>query len=68
MEKIAILEGEVKYNDDNSQVDLSVRVIGTKGKAKMSVIANRINDNWEYEKISIRIKNPSDKLQTIKIR
>ena len=59
--KIAILEGNVEYNNENSQVDLSVIVVGSKGKATMQVIANRINKAWEYKKITIRIKNPREK-------
>lgn len=66
--KIAILEGNVEYNNDNSQVDLSVRVIGSKGKANMHVIANRINKAWEYKKISIRIKNPPEKRGIITVK
>lgn len=66
--KMAILEGDIEYTDENSHVDLSVRVTGTKGNARMHVIANRINDSWEYEKISIRIKNPPEKQQTIVVK
>lgn len=68
IEKMAILEGEVEYSDDNSHVDLSVRITGSKGKANMSVIANRINNIWEYKKISIRIKNPPEKRRTITVK
>lgn len=66
--KMAILEGDIEYTDESNHVYLSVRVTGTKGKANMSVIANRINDSWEYQKISIRIKNPPEIRQSIDVK
>lgn len=66
--KIAILEGDIDYSDDNSHVELSVRVVGATGKATMYAIANRINNVWEYKEITIQIKNPPENRQKIKVR
>lgn len=68
VEKMAILEGDIEYSDENNHVTLSVKIIGATGKATMDVIANLINDAWEYQKIAIRIKNPPKKRQTIRVR
>ncbi|WP_026451942.1 cytochrome c oxidase assembly factor Coa1 family protein [Aequorivita capsosiphonis] len=65
---MAILEGDIEYTHESNHVNLSVRVTGTKGKANMQVIANRINDSWEYQKVSIRVKNPPEKRQTIMVK
>lgn len=66
--KMAILEGEIDYSNEDCYVDLWVRITGTKGKAGMSVTAKRINNKWEYEKISIRIKNPPEERQNIIVK
>ena len=67
IDKLAIMEGQVEYTNDNKTVNSSIRIIGTEGKARLDISANRINNTWNYTKISIRIKNPSEKKQTIEI-
>lgn len=65
--KITILEGETKYSNNYQTVNSTVRIVGTKGKAKMDISADRITDQWVYSKINIRIKNLSNKKQTVQI-
>ncbi|MBC9796016.1 cytochrome c oxidase assembly factor Coa1 family protein [Sinomicrobium weinanense] len=67
IDKMAIIEGQVKYSNDNRTVNSTIRVKGTKGKARMDISANRINNTWNYTRINIRIKNPPGKKQTIEI-
>jgi hypothetical protein len=67
IENLAILEGEVHYTNENKTVNATIGLKGTKGKAKMDITANRINDKWSYKKINIRIKNPPEKKQTIEL-
>ncbi|PKD17303.1 hypothetical protein APR41_18570 [Salegentibacter salinarum] len=67
IDKMAILEGHVEYSSDNKSVYSSVRIVGTKGKANMDISADRINNKWKYNEISIRIKNPPEKKQEWKI-
>ena len=44
IDKMAILEGQVEYTNDDKTVFSSVRIIGTKGKANMDISADRINN------------------------
>lgn len=67
IDKLAILEGEVRYSNNKKTVNSSIRVIGTKGKAKMDISANLVNNSWDYQKINIRIKKPIENRQTIEI-
>lgn len=67
IDKMAILEGHVEYSNDNKTVYSSVRIVGTKGKANMDISADRINNEWNYNEIKIRIKNPSENKQEIDI-
>ena len=67
IDKLAILEGEVKYTDDNRTVNSSIRIKGSTGKGRMDIIADRVNNEWKYKIINIRIKNPPEKKQTIEI-
>ena len=56
IDKFAILEGRVEYLNDNSSVDISVRVNGDKGRGRMRIYADRNGDKWEYKEIIIGIK------------
>ncbi|MDT0644777.1 cytochrome c oxidase assembly factor Coa1 family protein [Zunongwangia sp. F363] len=67
IDKMTILEGEVKFSNNNNTVSSTIRITGTKGKAKMDISAKRGNDKWDYSKINIRIKNPTEKKQTIEV-
>lgn len=67
IDKFAIMEGSVKYSDDNKTVNSSIRIKGVNGKAMMDITAKLIHNNWDYEKINLRIAKPIEKKQTIEI-
>ena len=67
IDQLAILEGQVNYSEDNTKVKSSIRIIGTKGKAKLDIIANKVETKWIYKTIVVRIKQPKDQQQTITI-
>jgi len=56
VDKMAKLEGSVKYSNNDTYVDISVRVKGSKGKGRMRILAERNGETWEYKKIVIGIK------------
>lgn len=66
IDKLAILEGNAIYSNNNNSVELSVRVKGNKGKGKMDISADKNGKEWEYKKISIRIKEPKETIQILK--
>lgn len=65
--KMAILEGETRYNNNHQTVNSTVRITGTKGKGKMDISADKINGQWNYSIINVRIKNGTNTKRTIKI-
>lgn len=67
LSKMAILEGDVEYTNQNKNVRFAVRIVGKLGKARMDVEAMRVNDSWEYKTITVRIKNPQGKIQSISV-
>lgn len=62
IDKLTLLEGNVVYSEDNSSVDLTFRITGSKGKGKMDISALRNNGIWEYELIRIRIKDSNEEI------
>ncbi|WP_121666195.1 cytochrome c oxidase assembly factor Coa1 family protein [Mesonia aquimarina] len=67
IDKLAILEGEVLYTNNNQTVNSTIRITGTKGKARMDITADKIENQWKYKRINVRIKNPPEQKQTIEI-
>lgn len=68
IDKMAIIEGQVQYSNNNKTVNSTIRINGSKGKARMDISANKVKNKWSYSKINIRIKNPPEKRQTIEIK
>lgn len=67
IDQLAILEGQVNYSENNTAVKSSIRISGTKGNARLEIIANKVGTNWVYITINVRIKKPKDLQQTITI-
>jgi hypothetical protein len=64
IDKIAVLEGNVEYFNNDTTIEMSFRITGSKAKGKIDIYAVKKGKNWEYKKINIRIKKP---METIKI-
>ncbi|TRZ41980.1 cytochrome c oxidase assembly factor Coa1 family protein [Robertkochia solimangrovi] len=67
LDKMAIVEGEVNYSDDYKNVVSTVRIRGNKGSAMMDIFAELIQEEWNYSRITVRIKKPVEKQQSIEI-
>jgi hypothetical protein len=67
LDKLAILEGEVHYTNNNLNVTSSVRISGDKGKAMMDIKAYKHKGEWNLTKIEVRIKTPPEKKQHLDI-
>ena len=67
VDKMAVLNGEVSYSKDNNAVEMTFKIKGTKTSAMLNVAAERAGEHWDYHKIDVRIKNPPEKKQTIKV-
>ena len=65
VDKMAKLEGSVKYSNNDTSVDISVRVKGSKGKGRMRILAERNGETWEYKKIVIGIKKLKKTIEII---
>jgi len=67
IDQLAILEGQVNYSKNNTAVKSSIRISGTKRNARLDIIANKVNNEWIYKTLNVRIKKPKDQQQTITI-
>ncbi|CAM3744182.1 cytochrome c oxidase assembly factor Coa1 family protein [Flavobacterium gelidilacus] len=67
IDNMTILNGSVNYSDDNKIVNSTIKITCKKGKAMLDISAELNNDTWNYKKITVRIKNPVEKKETIEI-
>ena len=58
--KFAIAEGHVAYSNNNSSVNITVRIKGTISKGKLDIAANKVNGVWVYQMLKVRIKDPKE--------
>lgn len=65
MDKMSILNGEVNYSKDHQKVSTTIKIKGDKSNGKLDIEAHRNSNEWIYDKINIRIKDSSNKTQTI---
>jgi len=63
--KLAILEGDAKYTNDNTSVEITIRIKGSKANGKMDISAYKNGTQWEYKRITIRIKQPKEEIAII---
>jgi len=66
IDKLAIMEGNSVYSNENKNVEITVRVSGPKGKAKMDISAEKSGEKWEYKSIKVRIKKTKQEIQVLK--
>ena len=57
IDKMTILNGEVRYSENNNKVTSTIKVQGDKRKAKLDLTAYRNADKWKYELLHIRISD-----------
>ena len=63
--KLAILEGDAKYTNHNKSVEITVRIEGNKANGKMDISAYKKGTEWQYKKITIRIKQSKEEITII---
>ncbi|MBF0694370.1 MAG: hypothetical protein IR153_04865 [Flavobacterium sp.] len=57
IDKLAILEGNVVYQNDGNTVVATIRISGSTSKGKMDIEAHKTGEVWHYDKITLR--NPA---------
>ncbi len=67
IDKMTILNGEVKFSDDDQIIHSTVKITGSTRNGKLDLTAERDKESWRYQKISIRIKDSEEKNKTIVI-
>jgi hypothetical protein len=65
IDKMAILEGNTIYTNNNKTVVLSVRIKGTRANGKIDISAYKKEREWNYTKISVRVKKTKEEIKIL---
>jgi hypothetical protein len=65
IDKLAILEGNAVYSNNNNSVSLSIRIKGSKGNGKLDISADKIGTVWKYKRIIVRNKNTKEEIVVV---
>lgn len=67
MNKMTMLEGYVSYSKNLDSVYMALTIKGTKGKGKLDIYAFKKNGDWEYDRLTVRLKEPKYQKESISI-
>jgi len=65
LDDMAIANGSVDYSDNNA-IRATVPIVGSFKKAKMDVVAHKIDGNWKFDVVKIRMKDPKQEIVVIR--
>ena len=67
MTKMTMLEGYVSYSKNIDSVFMALTIKGLKGKGKLDIYAFKNNKKWEFERLTVRLKEPKYRKESILI-
>ncbi len=62
IDKMAVAEGAVQYTEDNTALNTTITLKGSKTKGKMDIAAHKTDGQWEYDSIKVRIKETKEEI------
>ncbi len=65
IDKLAILEGNIIYSNNNTSIASTIRIKGNHKQGKMDFTANKKGNEWIFQKVTIRYKNPKTVIRVI---
>ncbi|MFY8110474.1 MAG: cytochrome c oxidase assembly factor Coa1 family protein [Flavobacterium sp.] len=65
IDKLAILEGNIVYANNDSSIASTIRVKGNHNQGKMDFTANKKGSEWIFQKITVRCKNAEKVIHVI---
>ena len=65
IDKLTILEGTTAYSNNDTSIASTIRIKGNHNQGKMDFTANKKGNEWTFQKIIIRCKNPKTVINVI---
>ena len=65
IDKLTILEGNIIYSNNDTSIASTIRIKGNQKQGKMDFTANKKGNEWFFQKITVRCKNPKTVISVI---
>ncbi|MEQ6124299.1 cytochrome c oxidase assembly factor Coa1 family protein [Pseudotenacibaculum sp. MALMAid0570] len=65
IEQKGLISGEINFSNNDGSANLNIPVKGPNGKAIIYVVAEKVDGEWYYEKLLIRIKETGEKINLL---
>lgn len=65
IDKLTILEGNTVYSNNDTSIASTIRIKGNHNQGKMDFTANKKGNEWFFQKITVRCKNPKTVISVI---
>lgn len=65
IDKLTILEGNIVYSNNDTSIASTIRIKGNHNRGKMDFTANKKGNEWFFQKITVRCKNPKTVISVI---
>jgi hypothetical protein len=65
IDKLAILEGNIVYSNNYNSIASTIRIKGNRNHAKMDFTANKKGNEWIFQRLTVRCKNPEKAINII---
>jgi hypothetical protein len=65
IDKLTILEGNTVYSNNYTSIASTIRIKGNHNQGKMDFTAHKKGNEWVFQKITVRCKNPKTVISVI---
>ncbi len=65
IETDGMMQGSLNYNNGKSSADITVPLKGPNGKASVTIIGEKLDDEWDYEEFYITINATNQKINLL---
>ncbi|MCO4821239.1 MAG: hypothetical protein KC469_04170 [Flavobacteriaceae bacterium] len=60
-----VLSGNISLNNNGGEVDFMIPIQGSKGEGEIYVLGKKIDGEWVYEKLYVRIKDTGEEINLL---
>ncbi len=60
-----MMQGNISLSNDDGEADMKIPIKGPKGEGTITVVANKYNGEWTYEKLFVLIKETNEEINLL---
>jgi hypothetical protein len=65
IENNGLMQGNISFKNDTGKANITIPIKGTKGKGSVTIIGEKIDGEWIYEELYVKIKETNEKINLL---